>query len=276
MSPEMLKIAGAALICAIALIGGYLPSRFRNTGAKRFFPLSNAFAGGVFLGAGLLHMLPHAIETFNHLAHEQAGGHVHPYPWPFLLAAAGFLLILFIEKVAVGSRDFDEPRMVESAHNTGCIAHHGHSAYPGILLIALSAHSIFAGIALGTSGQTADIIAVLIAIAAHKGTEAFALGVTLTGSSYSLQTVRRLIILFALMTPVGVIIGLIFTHTLGGETRDITEASFNAIAAGTFLYIASLDIINEEFKRPALRWPKFGFTLLGFVAMALLAVFEVH
>jgi zinc transporter 1/2/3 len=275
MSPDILKLMGATLIGAIALTGSYLPSLLRSSQhISRCFPLSNTFAGGVFLAAGLLHMLPHAVETFNHISSDHHGDHVHPYPWAFLLAAFGFLFILFIEKVAVRNRDFDEPLMVDNVHN-GCHGIHTHqSAYPAILLIALSAHSLFSGIALGTSTHSSDILAVFIAIAAHKGTEAFALGVTLSGSSYARSTVLRLIVIFALMTPIGVVFGLLFTHTLSSEHRVIAEASFNAIAAGTFIYIASLDILTLEFRHPELRWSKFACTLLGFGAVALLTTLE--
>ncbi len=271
MDPDWLKAIGALAVLLLALAGGFLPTRLRGqAGAAHWLSLGNAFAGGIFLGAGLLHLLPHAHEAFNHLAEVHAGEHVHVFPWAMLLAAAGFLLILFIEKVAPPRQDFDEPRMVDEA-----LGHHhhavGNSTYPAVLLVALSMHAFFAGLALGAIEEGAQILAVLVAILAHKLMESFALGVTLVGSSYTRRRVNQLIVVFSLVTPAGIVAGMLAMHGLHGGHVEWAEAVFNALAAGTFLYIASMDILVEVFHRSAGRWVKFVLVVLGFAAMALIA-----
>ena len=44
-----------------------------------------------------------------------------------------------------------------------------------------------------------------------------------------------------------------------------------ALAAGTFIYIAALDLIRDEFLRPGSAWVKWCWTALGLVFMSLLA-----
>lgn len=58
------------------------------------------------------------------------------------------------------------------------------------LLIVLSIHSIIAGMALGTETAIVGAVVILVAILAHKGTEAFALGVSLLRGGLSLRRTR--------------------------------------------------------------------------------------
>jgi len=51
--------------------------------------ISNAFAGGIFLSAGFLHLLAEAIETLEH-----TWEHSH-YPFALLFCSIGFLLVFF-------------------------------------------------------------------------------------------------------------------------------------------------------------------------------------
>lgn len=277
MSENTLYLIGGLAILGSALVGGYLPLLLRGrTQAVVWFSFGNAFAGGVFLGAGLLHMLPHAAETFSHLAHEAAGSHVHAFPWAFAFATFGMLLILLAEKVIPARRDFDEPRMVGRALADARPGHaaHGHaavgnSAHPIVLLLALSIHAYFAGLAFGSEASGAAAMAILVAILGHKLAESFALGITLAGSSYSASTIRKLILIFACVTPFGVLCGVMLNST-GGSHVVMMGAILNSIAAGTFIYIATMDIINEEFTYPEHRWTKFGCLLAGLFLMVLL------
>ncbi|THB67984.1 MAG: hypothetical protein D6E12_07450, partial [Desulfovibrio sp.] len=60
---------------------------------------------------------------------------------------------------------------------------------------------------------------------------------------------------------------------LTGKAEAGFEAVFDGLAAGTFLYVAILDVIHEEFSQPALRGPKFLVFLCGIGIMAGLALF---
>ena len=57
------------------------------------------------------------------------------------------------------------------------------------------------------------------------------------------------------------------------KASSIFEAVFDALAAGTFLYIALLDILEEEFRASTShRMGKFFLVLAGFALMALVAI----
>jgi zinc transporter 1/2/3 len=81
-----------------------------------------------------------------------------------------------------------------------------------------------------------------------------------------------MIALFSCMTPIGVLTGLGFSQALSGPTALLVEAVFDALAAGSFVYVAVLDIIEEAFAEKVDLGAKFGVLTIGFLGMALLAL----
>jgi len=55
--------------------------------------ISNSFAGGIFLGVGMLHMLPEAHEVLEHTFPD------FKLPLAFVLMLCGYSLILMLERV---------------------------------------------------------------------------------------------------------------------------------------------------------------------------------
>ena len=231
---------------------GYLPH------GKRAFSLGNAFAGGIFLGAGLLHMLPDAQESFRAFL----GG--YEFPWVPLLCACGFLLILFLEKVFTSGHE--ELIISEKEHT-----HKRFSPY--ILTLVLSVHSIIAGIALGTESVITKAYIILFAIIAQKGSAAFALTVNLNREGVSKTHLRKVVVFFSFMTPLGIVFGLMLTTLFEGRSEILMEGVFDALAAGTFLYVALIDIIEKEFISLKDKGFKFVFVALGLGLMSVLAIF---
>ena len=90
MSVETFKIIALVAILITGIAGGLL-SRILSAGKKSelVFTMGNAFAGGVFLGAGVIHMLPDAREGFEALLGEVEFSH-HQSQWlKFGLVALG-------------------------------------------------------------------------------------------------------------------------------------------------------------------------------------------
>ena len=132
-------------------------------------------------------------------------------------------------------------------------------------MIALSVHSVFEGIAVGLQDDTADILSFLIAIGTHKWAAAMSLGISMsTNLIHSPSTVKLLILMFALSTPIGIIIGMIAM-----EASPLINIAFSSLAGGTFLYIAASEVVVEEFSVPTNKWTK----LAGFILGALIITF---
>lgn len=119
----------------------------------KWLSLATSFGGGVFLGAGLLHLLPESSEVLD-----------QDFPRANLLCCIGFLMVLGLEEIL--------PH-VESKNNELSASDASTSL---ALVAALSFHSLFDGLAIGSTTTNGQLKAVSIAILAHKPVSAFALG----------------------------------------------------------------------------------------------------
>lgn len=249
------KILTIVTIFPIGLLAGLSPLRFdvSETGQRRL-ALGNAFAGGVFLGAGLLHLLPDGNENFGTLLGDV------DFPFAMLLCGAGFLLVLLIEQAFCGG---DDQAIGKAARRP---------VYPFILCFILSVHSVIAGTSLGLEAALLAAVALYIAIIAHKGAAAFALGASLKTGAVPRRRHIMLTVLFAAMTPLGVAVGTVCAALLAERATIGFEAVFDSLAAGTFLYVAVVDILADVFAMSRDRWTKLVLVAAGFGIMALIAI----
>ncbi|MXZ32929.1 MAG: hypothetical protein F4Z20_06140 [Gammaproteobacteria bacterium] len=237
VSPDMislfaLKIIAALSILAVGILGGIIPLlAARLRASQRFFSLGNALAGGIFLGVGFTHLLPEAGEMLAEFT---------DYPLAPLLAAAGIAILLWIDRVyfeSMGPADGEES------------GEQRRPLYPMIMLAALSIHSVITGIALGLEPEVAASLLVMTGILAHKGSASFALMVSAHAAGLNAPNLRLILAVFVLMTPLGILFGTTVSSLMQGESAELVEGVFNALAAGTFIYIAIMDVIGGEMGR---------------------------
>jgi len=137
----------------------------------------------------------------------------------------------------------------------------GCNMTPFILMIALSTHAVFEGIALGLNPSMSTAANIMIAICLHKWAAAMSLGISLAKVfSDNMRFIFWLIFTFSCASPLGIIIGIILR-----AAPPIVDISFSCLAGGTFVYISCSEVIVEEFSVPGNRWLK----LLAFVFGAL-------
>jgi zinc transporter 1/2/3 len=272
MSLTVLKVIFSAVVFVTGASGVLVPwvLRGRSSG-ERFMVWGDTFAGGVLGGAGLVHLLSGGASGFQELAPGLG------YPLAYVLAGAGFLLILLIEAVIVADPDPSESPLHcgsrGASHEIGPGTHMDvRHPYAFILLLVLSVHSIILGLALGGQRSTTRALAIFIAILAHKAMAGFALGVSYRRTGASLRRAAPVAVFFSSMTPLGILAGTAVDALVSSSAGLLFEAIFNSIGAGTFLYIATLDIIRTEFELPGDNWPKWLLATAGFAVMAVLAV----
>jgi zinc transporter 1/2/3 len=239
-------LTGVALV-VMALVFGTTPLRLKESPrAKRYFSLTNCLAAGIFVGAGLIHVLNDSVQLL---------GKTSDFPIAFTLAAGGFFLVLGID------------RLVGHGTKTSTFS-------PFILALVLGIHSLIAGLAVGLEGDLAGATVLLLAIAAHKGSAAFALGVRLVDSGLTASTVRRTVAIFSLTTPAGILLGVYLQKALENNGARLCEGVFDGLAAGTFLYVAIMEILAEEFEKPEDQALKYLCALAGLGLMAVLAIWS--
>ena len=254
------KLTLLLIILAAGWFGALLPELIdRRPGRERFLGWGNAFAAGLFLGTGLLHLLPESSQVWAALGKT--------YPVGALLAAVAFALILLIEHVLL-------PDPVHSAahSHTGEPSHSDEPVSAYALVVALSIHSVLAGVALGAEAATTGAFLTFAAIVAHKMTAGMALGITLKRDGFQRSAAMRLIALFAMATPTGILLGMATVGALRPISQQTFDATVSGLAAGAFLYIGAFDLLQDEFLRPGSRWAKWLFAAAGLAVTAISAI----
>jgi zinc transporter ZupT len=143
---------------------------------------------------------------------------------------------------------------------------------PLMLAVLLSFHSLVEGVALGVEETIAETSEVLLAILAHKLFAAFALGTNLVTSRVPRAVRTRTLLVFALTTPAGTLLGMGVGATVSAQTHSFASNAVKAIAAGTFLYVGLVEVVGPEMEKRADRPLKGALLLAGAAGMTVLAI----
>ena len=141
------------------------------------------------------------------------------------------------------------------------------SITPYILLIALSVHGIFEGIALGVMNTIKECSILFSAIIFHKWAGAFALGISFYKSGTEANLFIKMILVFTSFGPLGIIIGIIFS-----DAGNLVKGIMLSISGGTFIYVAASEVIVEEFSLSKKTNIKFLWFLIGGLLTFILAL----
>ncbi len=243
------KFGAALAILVIALVAGFIPFRKKMHHNAMEFPSGEAIACGVFLGAGLIHMLGEAAQEFI-----QQG---YTYPFAFLLAGVSFLFLLLLEHIGTELQE-----------------HQGRGNLKSIALLAtimLSIHALLEGAAVGISSNLITTIVLAAAIIAHKWAASFSLALQINRSAFRFSSNLILFLIFAVMTPLGILLGDSINQGTGNH--PLLTPIFSSLAAGTFLYIGTLHGLRRATMiERCCNMREFIFMLLGFTAMAIVAI----
>ncbi|HLB42745.1 MAG TPA: ZIP family metal transporter [Gammaproteobacteria bacterium] len=214
------------------------------------FELGEALASGIFLGIAFFHMLPNSVTTF-----QQLFTNIN-YPIPEIICMIGFSLLLFLERLSLDRSMFKSQHII-----------------PYTLALILIIHSLTEGAALGISSTGTEALIVFIAIIAHKSSDSFVLCMILMRYHFPFWRIITIITIFSLMTPMGIGFGTLaslFTQSFNGQ---LTEAIFDAFAAGTFLYISTLHHLRFHQRiEEAQSLLEFTCMMIGLVAMGAIAL----
>ncbi|KAK2518215.1 zinc transporter ZIP1 [Columba livia] len=231
--------------------------------------LVSCFAGGVFLATCLLDLLPDYLAS---ISAALDGLHVTlQFPLPEFILAMGFFLVLVLEQVALAQRD-PPPVTEETRALLPAGAVPAPSPQPpgargavraGLLVLALALHAVLEGLALGLQEGEGAVLRVCLALLLHKCAVAFSLALKLLRGRLRAPAVAACLLLFAMMSPLGVGLGAAVAAGAGPRQR-LCRGVLEGLAAGTFLYITFLEILPQELGVPQQRVPKVILLLAGF------------
>lgn len=359
MEPVIAKVITLVVLIFLTLLSSVLPyylvlrgSHSLVSGRRRdkIVGYLNCFAGGVFFGTLLLHLLTEGSEEFEN--YKKYANLDIELPLFNIFVAAGFFLVAYIEifmrnclytEVPVVTNveiDVPEASGLSNSYpqrNYGslrtsplvtehdeCHGDHQHSEdvtqrllkseqsdHPArgrvnegnteqalnasldadaraasstptgirafLLLVALSFHTIFDGLAVGLQHTASGIWQVFAAISIHKTIIAFCLGLEVFKSEPN-RPCRAFLWLcfFSLMSPMGIGLGIFLTSGgVNDGARLLSSSILQGLASGTFLYVTFLELlcvyIGHNSKGDFL---SLFFSMTGFVLMTLVKLLD--
>lgn len=242
------KIIFAIGIFLLTITMGFLPLRIAKHNI-RFLSLGDAFASGVFLSTALLHLLPDAVVKFNIIYNNN-------YPLAYLICLTTCILLVIVER---GIFIYSNKRITNN-----------QIVVPIMLISLLSIHSLIEGAAVGLNTNLLEALTIFFAVFAHKGSEGFALAVNFHRFGITIKNIQQIIAIFSFITPLGIFIASYIIFITETNCGNLLTAYFNAIAAGTFLYLGTEHLI--ESKKSFEKTSEIIALILGVGLMALVAI----
>lgn len=250
MEIQSFKIVSACVIWLTTLIGTILPMFIT---AVKWTSRLESLAGGVFLGAGLAHLLA---DSYEDLTEEK----IHTtYPVGPATCLITFVIFTAVELFSYGEHDAEFQNHEDDHHYSYTDSKHGilgkellqessaHSVKPSIfgesnmgltvptisLYIIMDIHSTIEGLAIGILLKWSGVIAIFCAVVGHKPVEAFALALIILKCRPTKMLFWGLIIPYTICAPIGIVVGL-FLEKLDNPLVLGIIASFSS---GTFLFV---------------------------------------
>ena len=147
-----------------------------------------------------------------------------------------------------------------------------------LVILALSLHAVFEGIALGLTGSTSSVWFLFFAIASHKFVISFCIGMQFVSSGLRPWVVVVYVSTFALISPVGAGVGIILAETVDSEAslQNSLVTVLQGLATGTLLYVVIFEVIEKErLKKVTAGLVQVTFLVLGFICMIMLEFIEM-
>jgi zinc and cadmium transporter len=263
-----------------SLAGGWLMILMRLTHAR--LQLAISFVSGLMLGIALLHFLPDAAGQLGSVDRTAA--------WML----GGFLTMFFLQRF-FHFHHHDLPE--EAQHPPGAPGEHDHGhvhhadtlagksaaqlSWVGTTL-GLTFHSLLDGVALAAAVQAAAQhqvrlagLGVALAVILHKPFDSMAVSTLMAASGKSRFSRHLLNGLFALASPLGIVLYCVGAAQFAGSNANFLGGVL-AFCAGTFLCIASSDLLPELQFHSHDRF-KLSFALMAGLAVAvLIGIFEAR
>ncbi|KAM0888207.1 hypothetical protein ACQ4PT_028538 [Festuca glaucescens] len=281
---QALRLKVIAVVCILvgSAIGAGVPSLGRRFPALRpdtdLFLALKAFAGGVILATGLVHILPAAFKALGSPCLVR--GPWKRFPFAGLVAMLAAIATLIVDTIATGYfhrtnakraaavtdeptpgdlETFDEHHGHAHAHGMSVLAAPPdddelvrHRVISQVLELGVVVHSLIIGMSLGTSDFPSTVRPLVPALTFHQLFEGIGLGGCIVQAKLRLKSVVAMALIFSLTTPVGIGVGIAISSVYEetSPTALVVQGLLEAAAAGILIYMALVDILAEDFTKP--------------------------
>ncbi|EOY01526.1 hypothetical protein SCA6_007949 [Theobroma cacao] len=278
-----LKIIAIVAILLSSMIGVCSPLFSRLLPSLRperdLFIVVKAFASGVILATGYMHVLP---DAFNDLMSKC----LPENPWrkfPFTTFAAmlAALVTLMVDSFAMSTykKRCAKASVADAGNGAGLENGNvqieifgqgqGHAVEKNdkasqllrcrviaqVLELGIIVHSVVIGLAMGASENHCTIRSLIAALCFHQMFEGMGLGGCILQAEYELKMKATMAFFFSATTPFGIVlgIGLSSVYSETSPTELIVVGLLNASSAGLLNYMALVDLLAADFMGPRLQ-----------------------
>ncbi|PUZ37657.1 hypothetical protein GQ55_9G137700 [Panicum hallii var. hallii] len=304
-----LKLIAIPTILVSSVIGVCLPLFSRYVPALRpdrnLFVIVKAFASGVILATGYMHVLP---DSFNNLTSpclpKKPWGDFSFTAFVAMLAAlftlmVDSLMLTFYNRKRSGNTSGRRAGAAVADHESPAHGHwHGHGdivaaesaavAKPEdddeaskvqlrrnrvvvqVLEMGIIVHSVVIGLGMGASQSVCTIRPLVAAMCFHQLFEGMGLGGCILQAEYGARMKAGLVFFFSTTTPFGIALGLALTKVYreNSPTALVVVGLLNAASAGLLHYMALVELLAADFMGPRLQG-SVRLQLLSFAAVLL-------
>lgn len=121
------------------------------------------------------------------------------------------------------------------------------SSIRGLLIVlALSVHELFEGLAVGLEGSTSTVYYMFGAVAAHKFVIAFCVGVELIVARTKFWLAVVYIFTYSVVSPMGIGIGILLSSGSASDDTQVVSVVLQGLASGTLLYVIFFEVLSKE------------------------------
>ncbi|XP_021745658.1 fe(2+) transport protein 1-like [Chenopodium quinoa] len=282
-------------ILAASMVGVSLPLFSRSVPAlhpdKDLFLLVRAFASGVIVATGFMHVMPDSWNDLTSPCLPEKPWKVFPFtPFITLISAYGTMMmdsfsIAYYEKKALsrqqnenvdGNRngnDVENKVELGLGDNTNVVHGHHHGQIVQVMMDCESSkllkdrvvaqvlesgivvHSVVIGLSMGSSDNPCTIRPLIAAICFHQLFEGMGLGGCILQAKYSLKVKSIMVFFFSVTTPLGIVLGILLQNVYkeNSPIALIVVGILNAVSAGLLIYMALVDLLASDFKGPKLQ-----------------------
>ncbi|CAD6259648.1 unnamed protein product [Miscanthus lutarioriparius] len=256
-----LKLIAIASILTAGAAGVLVPVLGRSMAALHpdgdiFFAVK-AFAAGVILATGMVHILPAAFDGLTSPCLYKGGSGGNIFPFAGLIAMSAAMATMVIDSLAAGyyrRSHFKKARPIDNLEiheqpgdeeRTGHAQHvhvhthatHGHShgeadvisspeeasiadtiRHRVVLELGILVHSVIIGVSLGASVRPSTIRPLVGALSFHQFFEGIGLGGCIVQANFKLRATIMMAIFFSLTAPIGIALGIAISSSYNGHS----------------------------------------------------------
>ncbi|KAK3189027.1 hypothetical protein Dsin_028588 [Dipteronia sinensis] len=271
------KLIAIVSILVSSALGISLPFLVKNISylapEKGIFLLVKAFAAGVILATGFIHILPDAFESLTSPCLGENPW--HRFPFACFVAMTASIGTLMMEAYASGYHkrsELSKPQPKPLDHHHGDEENHDgdvhgagflmeprnssdlirHRIISQVLELGIVVHSVIIGISLGASQRPNTIKPLVAALSFHQFFEGMGLGGCISQAKFKLKGMAIMVVFFSLTTPIGIGVGIGISNTYNenSSTALIFQGLLNSASAGILIYMALVDLLSADFMNP--------------------------